>query len=415
MVRFVIKYRLILILFISVFCNSAIAVTLTSQSIWANGHSTTLNVPEGTKVEYLGSMQGPRFLDLGPDDELLIGSNNAKVYRWRPPYTVSEILVSLPGKNHSVAYRDGELFIAETGTLYRSSYSGLSTDLNATDFTEYVTLPSETGGHWSRTVIVGPDDALYIGIGISSNCADEYLDNSYTFEFRRGGVFKIDEQGGATADLVPYSSGLRNPIGLAFDSRTNKLYATNAGSDDLGFDLPREIFSFLSQGSFHGMPWYQYINGAFQEQNCINTDPPRPVIDARPPSVTFDARSTPEGIAFVHDDALNIAFSGNAIVAIHGSWAKPSGGGNESRRSPKLAMVVFSGNEPQHIEDVVTGFQRSDGSRFARPVGVLIGPDGYLYFTSDGGDVQGLFRLMPAESSNFDLLLWLPSILNRRK
>ena len=53
----------------------------------------------------------------------------------------------------------------------------------------------------------------------------------------------------------------------------------------------------------------------------------------------------------------------------------------------------FSGNLAVSVEDVVTGFQRSDGSRFARPSGAIIGPDGQFYFTSDGGEVQGLFRL----------------------
>jgi glucose/arabinose dehydrogenase len=45
--------------------------------------------------------------------------------------------------------------------------------------------------------------------------------------------------------------------------------------------------------------------------------------------------------------------------------------------------------------DLLTGLQRSDGERLLRPVGVAIGPDGALYFTSDA-HLQGLFRLGPA-------------------
>ena len=58
-------------------------------------------------------------------------------------------------------------------------------------------------------------------------------------------------------------------------------------------------------------------------------------------------------------------------------------------------MVKFLNGQPIGVEDIITGFQRSDGSRFARPSGVLMGPDGQLYFTSDAGDVTGLFRLGP--------------------
>jgi glucose/arabinose dehydrogenase len=58
-------------------------------------------------------------------------------------------------------------------------------------------------------------------------------------------------------------------------------------------------------------------------------------------------------------------------------------------------MVKFSDGHPIEVIDIVTGFQRSDGSRFARPSGMLMGPDGQLYFTSDEGEVTGLFRLGP--------------------
>jgi glucose/arabinose dehydrogenase len=333
-------------------------------------------------------------LALGPSQELIIGSRGADVYRVKKPYKIPEILVSLPGRNHSVVYRDGQLFVAETAGLYAAPYSGPDTSLDPSDFTLYVGLPSETGGHWSRTVIVGPDTRLYIGIGISGNCSDEYLDVSYPFERRRGGVFVVDETVNPP-QLIPYSSGLRNPIGVAFNPETSVLYASNAGSDNLGYNLPPEVFSPLSDRSFHGMPWFQYYGGAFRSGECAAGPAPRPSSEATPPGVTFEARSTPQGIAFVTDAFLGDYFTGNALVAIHGSWAVAPGGGPETRRPPKIAMVKFSDGQPVDVMDIVTGFQRSDGSRFARPSGMLMGPDGYLYFTSDAGEVTGLFRLGP--------------------
>ncbi len=375
------------------------ALTLRTQTLTVNGYTVQLRVPEGIRVDFIAPLNGPRFLTLGPGNELLVGSRGTDVYRLKWPYLSPETLINLTGRNHSVAYRNGEIFVAETGGLYSAPYSGPLTTLQPGDFSLVTSLPSQTGGHWSRTVIVGPDLQLYVGIGISGNCSDEYLDNSYPFERRRGGVYVLNESG-ANPVLNPYSSGLRNPIGLAFDPGTGILYATNAGSDNLGFELPPEVFTPLSQGSYHGMPWFQYYNGAFRSGQCATTAPPRPASEATPPPVTFDARSTPEGVTFITSTVLGSEFINNALVAIHGSWAVPPGGNNALRRPPKIAMVGFSGGTPTSVTDIVTGFQRPDGSRFARPCGIIMGPEGNVYFTSDAGEVTGLFRLTKINTSS---------------
>ena len=53
----------------------------------------------------------------------------------------------------------------------------------------------------------------------------------------------------------------------------------------------------------------------------------------------------------------------------------------------------FNDGVANNVEDLVTGFQLGNGDRWARPVGVAVGPDGELYFSSDSG-VNGLFRLV---------------------
>ena len=382
-------------LFLIIPGQTSYSLELQTQIIQVEGSTANLQVPKGMRLEFVAKLNGPRFISRGPDDEFIIGSLGSSLYRVAYPYTSAEVLVSLSGFLHSAVYRQGALYAAETTAVWSASYQGVSTQLAAQDFEKVVTLPSTTGGHSSRTVITGPDGRLYVGIGISGNCSDEYLDMSYPFERRRGGVYRINNN----STLEPYSSGLRNPIGLAFHPQTQILYATNAGPDNLGYDNPPEILARVTEGSFHGMPWFHYYGGSFQDGQCAQSQSPRPVSEAIPPVAFFAPRSTPEGIAFLSGEGTAGRFAGNAAVAIHGSWAIKPGSGPESRRPPKLALVVFENNVPVRVEDMITGFQRSDGSRFARPCGVAVGADGNIYFTSDKGDVTGLFRLVLEKTS----------------
>jgi glucose/arabinose dehydrogenase len=248
---------------------------------------------------------------------------------------------------------------------------------------------------------IGPDNRVYVSIGINGNCSDEYLDGSYPFSDRRGGVYRLDESGDQPA-LVPYATGLRNPVGFDWHPATGELYASNNGPDHLGFNQPPEYFSRLSPGSFHGMPWFQFDGRRINRDNCIRRAPPRPIEDVALPVATFPARNAPMGVTFVPAGALDSRFTGNAIVALRGSWATSPGGGmlgaRASRRHPKLVMVDFTDGSPTgSVTDLITGFQRPDGERLLRPVGVAIGADGALYFTSDS-HLQGLFRLRPADT-----------------
>ena len=102
------------------------------------------------------------------------------------------------------------------------------------------------------------------------------------------------------------------------------------------------------------------------------------------------------GVAFVPEGAMDARLTLDAIVALHGSWGtQPHGWGTgnpATRRLPKIVAVRFQNQRAQRVDDLISGFQLPDGQRWARPVGVAIGPDGALYFTSDSG-LNGLFRL----------------------
>ena len=178
----------------------------TQQQLTISGDTWTLTVPAGLQLQLLtDALDKPRMMNFLANGDLLIGSRAGKIYRLEPPYTRATILVELDDYPHSLAYRAGELLIAQTDGLYRAPYQPGQTSIEEDDIQLLAALPAG-GGHNSRTVSIGPDRRVYLSLGISGNCSDEYLDNSYPFDDRRGGILVLDESrshGHAGKRLLP--------------------------------------------------------------------------------------------------------------------------------------------------------------------------------------------------------------------
>lgn len=370
------------------------ALAYEDQSLAVDGEHRVVRVPAGYRLEWLAPMDGPRMLTFAANGDLYAGSKSGRVYRLPPPYTRAEVLVDAGDYPHGVAFRPGEILVAKTDGVYRAPYRSGQPRVAPQALTLLAALPSGFG-HSSRTVGVGPDGRVYVSLGIQGNCSDQYLGAGYPFDERRGGVLVLRE-GDGEARWEPYASGLRNPVGFDWHPQTGALYATNNGPDHLGYNQPPEYFSRLDAGSFHGMPWFQFDGKALKRDDCIAGPPPRPMGDVTPPAATFPSRNAPLGMAFAPAGAMDERLEFDAAVALHGSWGTQPGGGfigrASTRRPPKLVAVRFANGKAVRVDNLVTGFQLPDGERWARPAGVAFGPDGALYFSSDG-EAEGLFRL----------------------
>ena len=374
-------------------------LTYRQQTLQAGGIQQRVRIPGGYVLELLTDrLSGPRLLSFADNGDLFLGSRSGKVYRLPSPYTQPEVLIELGNYPHSVAFRPGEILIAQTDGIYRAAYQPGQARVSERELSVLAPLPGGRG-HNSRTVRVGPDGRIYASLGISGNCSDQYIGADYPFHARRGGVVVLDETS-SVPGWQPYASGLRNPVGFDWHPHTGVAYASNNGPDHWGFEMPPEYFSRLDPDSFHGMPWFQFDGRELLRDDCVASPPPRPIEQVSTPAATFPARNAPLGVAFIPRGAMHPALQGDAVVALHGSWAtRPYGGASGdpgTRREPKLVLVRFADGEADRVDELISGFQNADGRRWARPAGVAIGPDGALYFTSDAG-VNGLFRLRRSE------------------
>ena len=347
------------------------ALEYQENSLIVGGKRQVVRIPKGYRLEFLTHLDQPRMLVFAPNGDLFSGSKSGKVYRLPPPYTKPEVLVELDDYPHSVAFRPGEILIAQTNGLYRTPYQPGQARISPKDVKLLVALPSG-GGHSSRTVGVGPEGRVYISVGISRNCSDQYLSDAYPMGDRRGGVMVLRESSGP-ARWEYFATGLRNPVGFDWQPQTGVLFASNNGPDHLGYDQPPEYFSKLVAGSFHGMPWFQFDGKKLQRDECISRAPPRPMTDVTLPVATFPSRNAPLGMAFVPKGAMDAQLELDAVVALHGSWGTQPGGGfvgaSATRRPPKIVAVRFHNGQAIRVDDLISGFQLPDGDRWARPAG----------------------------------------------
>jgi len=257
-----------------------------------------------------------------------------------------------------LAFRRDTMYFSEQTTVKRL-------DPGAPGAPAPVTLVSNlpSGSHITRTIAFGPDNLLYVAVGSSCNVCDET-------DALRAAVTRYNLDG---SNPHTFATGLRNSVGLAFSPVTGELWANNNDRDYLGDDLPPEHLNILKDGKWYGWPQC-YLPG--------KPNPEYPGVDCstvEPPAITDTAHSAPLGLAFYTGTTFPAAYQGDAFMTYHGSWNRsvPTGA--------KVVRVRVQSGRPTAIEDFVAGWQLADGSRWGRPVGLLVMPDGALLVSDDYG------------------------------
>jgi len=228
------------------------------------------------------------------------------------------------------------------------------------------------GGHWTRSLLPSPDGRkLYAGVGSLTNIGDEGLEA----EKGRAAVYEIDLASGSSRI---FASGLRNPVGLAWEPQTGILWTVVNERDGLGDETPPDYLTSVRDGGFYGWPycyWGQTVDDRVPQD-------PAAVARAVTPDYALGGHTASLGLCWLPAGTLP-GFPEGMAIGQHGSWNRSTLSGY------KLVFVPFANGRPVGPpRDILSGFLAPDERvSYGRPVGVAIGPDGSLLMADDVGNV----------------------------
>ena len=282
--------------------------------------------------------------------------------------------VLLQGLNSPIgmALVGGNLYVADSDALLRFPYKAGDTEIRAQSM-QLAVLPGGTiNHHWTKSLIASPDGKkLYVGVGSNSNAAE----NGLSAESERAAVWEISSDTGAHRI---YASGLRNPVGLAWEPQTGVLWVAVNERDELGDHLPPDYMTGLKDGAFYGWPFSYY--GSHIDTR-VKPGNPELVAKAIVPDYALGAHTASLGLCWSAGTKLPEPFREGMFVGQHGSWNR------KQRSGYKVIFLPFADGKPSGAPiDVVTGFLNTKDEAMGRPVGVAIDKRGALLVADDVGD-----------------------------
>ncbi|CTP84392.1 PQQ-dependent sugar dehydrogenase [Xanthomonas graminis] len=277
-----------------------------------------------------------------------------------------------------IALVGDRLYVANADALVSFPYKEGDTQISAAP-SFVANLPGGINHHWTKSLLASRDgNKLYVGVGSNSNVAENGMDA----ELNRAAILEVDAHSGATR---VFASGLRNPVGMAWQPGADTLWVVVNERDEIGSDLVPDYLTSVREGGFYGWPYSyygQHVDDRVQPQNA------EMVASAIKPDYALGPHTASLGLTFYEGALLPQAYRGGAFIGQHGSWNRdpPSG--------YKVIYVPFANGKPSgKAQDVLTGFLDAEGKAQGRPVGVAVDKPGALLVADDVGNV--IWRVTP--------------------
>jgi len=324
-------------------------------------------------------LRNPRWIYVLPTGDVLVAESSAnRISLFRDTNCDGipdehEVFLDQLNRPFGMALSGEHFYVANTDGVLVFPYRKGQTQIEGTG-KKIVDLPAlGYNNHWTRNLLIDPSERkLYITVGSGTNVDTEGVDVQ---DPRRAAISVANLDG---SDFRVYASGLRNPIGLAFEPTKHWLWTVVNERDGLGDDLVPDYLTHVQSGAFYGWP-YSYFGQ--NEDPRHKGEHPELVSRAIVPDLALGSHVAALGLAFYEDRVFPAHYSGGAFIGEHGSWNR------SSRVGYKVVFVPFKNGMPAGpIEDFLTGFMKSpdDKDVYGRPVGVAVAKDGSLLVADDG-------------------------------
>ncbi len=363
---------------------------------------------EGTVVAaFARGLDHPRWLYVLPNGDVLVAETNAPVRPkdnkgikgWFFNHFQKKAGGAVPSPNRITLLRDADgdgvaeirsvflsglnspfgmalvgdaLYVADSDALLKFPYTSGETRIMAPGIKVLDFPAGPINHHWTKNILASPDGSkLYVAVGSNSNATE----NGIEVEKDRASIWEVDL---ATGHHRIFASGLRNPVGLAWEPGSGALWTAVNERDELGSDLVPDYMTAVREGGFYGWP-YSY----FGRHVDTRAKPPRPdlVAKALVPDYALGPHTASLGLAYSGGTSLPARFGHGMFVGQHGSWNR------RPRSGYKVIFVPFTGGVPSGDPlDVLTGFVDDQGGAMGRPVGVAIDKRGALLTADDVGN-----------------------------
>ncbi len=389
----------------------------------ANNDTDTLNaglsLPKGFQASKIAEGYG-RIRHLLVTPEGVIYARTSKLYKGNGVLKMTDLngddkIDKVEGLgNYSgtgIAMKDGYLYASSDDDVFRYKLNATNEVMDAGHPEKIITGLWNKRQHESKSIVLDNNGNIYVNIGAPSNACQE-VDRANGSKGRMpcpildsaGGIwmFKADKLNQSYAQGVRYATGLRNIVGLDWNTQTNSLFVMQHGRDNLlqnwpeyydsvqSAELPSECMYELKKGDNAGWP-YIYYDQIRQRKMLApeyggdgKTESPR-AKDYIEPIVAFPGHLAPNALLFYTGNMFPEKYRNGAFITFHGSW----------NRAPLpqagycVAFVPFKNGKPsgnwEIFADGFAGVKVVNSTRQAehRPCGLAQGPDGALYVSDD--------------------------------